>query len=89
MIASEEPTLDVPIAVPFGAWKRLAIMLAQRLWISAVCGYSSKSMKFLDMASIMSSSASFSWGAQVNIDGCFLFSFNTFGENEDVSQFTM
>ncbi|KAK5635091.1 hypothetical protein RRF57_010802 [Xylaria bambusicola] len=49
MMASEEPTHDVPIAVaevPLnsldeGALKSLPIMDTQRFWMSADCGYSS------------------------------------------------
>lgn len=41
MMASEEPTVEVPMALPAGAWKRSPIMLVQRVWMSAERGYSS------------------------------------------------
>lgn len=41
MMASEEPTVEVPTALPDGAWNRSPIMLVQRAWMSAERGYSS------------------------------------------------
>ena len=59
-MASEEPTVDVPTALPSdaSAWNRSAMMFTQRRSISTVCGYSSASMKFFDSVSVMRSLAS-------------------------------
>jgi len=45
MMASEEPMVEVPMALVFSSWagmlKRRAIMDTQRFWMSAETGYSS------------------------------------------------
>ena len=48
MQASEEPTAEVPtVLAASGAFHRSAIMCTHRRSISAVCGYSSRSIMFL------------------------------------------
>ena len=68
MAASLEPMVDVPTASSFsGEFQSRAIMLTQRASISAVCGYSSLSARFLLKVSCISRSASGSIQVPTNV----------------------
>ena len=55
MQASLDPVVEVPMAsLSSGAFQRSARMLTQRCSISAVCGYSSLSIRFLSHVSAIS-----------------------------------
>ncbi len=59
MQASDEPMAEAPtVLAASGAFHRSAIMCTQRRSISAVCGYSSRSIMFLLTASAIRASAS-------------------------------
>ena len=61
MHASEEPMVEVPtVLAASGAFHRSAIMCTQRRSISADCGYSSLSIRFLSMARSINS---WTWGS--------------------------
>ncbi len=61
MQASDEPMVEHPIGLSgSGAFQKSAMMSRQRSSSWAVCGYSSRSMRFLSAASAISLSA---WGS--------------------------
>ena len=66
MIASEDPCVRAPVVLP-GALKRSASIRMQRCSISAVCGYSAWSMKFVCRFSAMMRSASGSIQVVTNV----------------------
>src|ERR1700722_19577098 len=67
MHASLEPVVEQPTACSYGAFHRWPMMFTQRCSSSAVCGYSSLSIMFLDAHSAISSSASGSIHVVTNV----------------------